>query len=291
MNVDEQIVHYFRCPDDGGRLHPGRDWLRCEVCGREFPRLGDRVFELKTLAPKPVNSSAQAGYEAFHAAELTLHGQPPGWGDFGDANPGKREFVRRERAAIAALLGDRAEGVLVDVSGGVGNYSSFLADRARTVIHCELHVPSFAQASRDHAQLQNMFFARSEYLALPLADSSVDGAICTDTLIRGVEHERALLAEIRRVLKPDGRAVVDFQHHRFKRIQKRSPLAKCYELNDFLPLVAESGLVVERVQGIGFVPTRAVPREWAYGLLDKLSQLFVSPSRYLLVLSHEKNIQ
>jgi hypothetical protein len=81
--------------------------------------------------------------------------------------------------------------------------------------------------------------------------------------------------------------VVDFQHLRFQRIQGRSPLAKCYALNDFLSLVAEAGFAVERVQGIGYVPTRAVPWEWAYGLLDKLFQLFVSPSRYLLVLAHQ----
>lgn len=289
MNADEQIAQNFRCPDDGGRLHPDRENLRCEHCGREFPRLGDRVLELKALTPKAVNSVIQNDYESIHAVALTLSGHAPGsgWGDLDCANPGKREFVKRERTTIGALLGDRAEGVVVDVSGGVGNYSSFLAGRAQTAIHCELHVPSFAQACRQHAHRQNLFFARSDYLALPLADGGVDAAICTDTLVRGVEHERALLAEIRRILKPGGRAVVDFQHQRFKRIQKRSPLAKCYELNVFLSLATDSGFAVERVQGIGYVPTRAVPWEWAYGLLDKLFQLFVSPSRYLLVLTRK----
>lgn len=285
MNVDEKISLYFRCPDDGGRLQTDRETLRCDHCGREFPRRGVRVLELTALTPRAVNSAVQSAYETIHAMALTLDGHPPGWGDLASANPGKRAFVKHERAAIADLLGAKVQGVVTDVSGGVGNYSSFLAGRAQTAIHCELHVPSLVQASREHAQLQNLFFARSDYLALPLANGSVDGAICTDTLIRGVEHERALLAEIHRVLKPDGRAVVDFQHHRFKRIQKRSPLAKCYELDDFLRLVMESGFVVERVQGIGYVPTRAVPWEWAYVLLDKLFKLFVSPSRYLLVLT------
>lgn len=290
MNADEQIVQCFRCPDDGGRLHAGREKLCCEHCGREFRRLGNRALELTALTPKAVNSSVQNGYEAIHAAELALDVNGPGWGDLDSANPGKREFVRHERATIAALLGDRAEGVVVDVSGGVGNYSSFLAGRARTVIHCELHVPSFAQACREHAQQQNLFFARSDYLALPLANGVADGVVCTDTLIRGVEHERALLAEICRILKPGGRAVLDFQHLRFQRFQKRSPLAKCYKLDDFLRLVVESGFAVERVQGIGYVPTRAVPWEWAYGLLDKLFKLFVSPSRYLLVLTRQEKI-
>lgn len=289
MNADEQIAQNFRCPDDGGRLQASREKLGCEHCGREFPRLGKRVLELTALVPKAVNSPEQAGYEVIHAAELTLHGHPPnsGWGNFGSATPGKREFVRHERAAIAALLGDRAKGVVVDVSGGVGHYSSFLSARAQTVIHCELHVPSLAQAWRENTYRQNMFFVRSDYLALPLADGSMDGAICTDTLIRGVDHERVLLAEIRRILKPEGRAVVDFHHHRFKRIQKRLPLAKCYDLNVFLNLVRDSGFTIAEVQGVGYVPTRAVPWESTYGLLNKLFQLFVSPSRYLVVLTRK----
>ena len=249
--------------------------------------LGPRIVELRSSTPRQVNSSAQAGYEVFHAAPLAgLQGHPPGWGDLASANPGKRVFVRRERAAIARLLGDRVAGRVVDVSGGVGNYSSYLAQWAQLVVHCELHVPSFAQACRNHGHLPNMLFARSEYLALPLAEASVDGAICTDTLIRGPQHDRALLEEIRRILKPGGRAVVDFQHHRFKRIQKRSPLAICYELEEFTNMAEQSGLAVRQVQGIGYVPTRAVPWEGAYDFMDLLFRLAVSPSRYLLAMDN-----
>jgi SAM-dependent methyltransferase len=285
MLLDEQIERYFRCPDDGGRLLVSEASLRCEHCGKEFARQAPRVFELKAYTPKAVNSTVQSGYESIHAAPLSLEQQGgQGWGDLSKAHPGKRAFVKHERETIAALLGERVGGVVVDVFGGVGNYSGFLADRAQTVIHCELHAPSLVQAWQAHSQRQNMVFVRSDYLALPIADAVADGVVCTDTLIRGPEHERGLLAEIRRILKPEGRAVVDFQHHRFQRIQKRSPLAKCYELKDFLALVNESGLSVIGVHGIGYVPTRLVPWEWAYSLLDWSLRPFVQPSRFLLVL-------
>lgn len=283
-----RFMQHARCPDDGGLLRAGERSLRCTHCGREFHRLGERVFELKSAAPKPVNSSVQSGYAALHAEALTLEAQPPGWGDLAGAPPGKRAFVRRERQAIAELLADRGAGVVVDVSGGVGNYSSYLAAAARTVIHCELHVPSFAQACRDHGEIDNMVFVRGDYLALPLADASADGVICTDTLIRGVEHERALLAEIRRILKPGGRAVVDFHHHRFRRIQKRSPLAKPYLRAEFERLTVQAGFRVERTQGIGYIPARAVPWEWSYRVFDSLARLMVPPSRYLVVLAREE---
>lgn len=290
-NKGETAAHFMRiacCPDDGGRLQAGGYGLRCTHCGRAFRRLNECVFELKSAAPKPVNSSVQSGYETLHAAALTLEGQPPGWGDLAGAPPGKRVFVRRERKAIADLLADAGAGVVVDVSGGVGNYSSYLAERARMVIHCELHVPSFAQACRDHGSVGNMVFVRGDYLGLPLTDASVDGVVCTDTLVRGGEHEHALLAEIRRVLKPGGRAVVDFHHYRFRRIQKRSPLAKPYSRAEFEKLIAQAGLRVERAQGIGYIPVRVVPWEWSYRIFDILASLMVPPSRYLMVLRREE---
>lgn len=280
---------YFRCPDDAGQLLQGEKSLSCERCGRVFGNQAERLFDLPGLAPKAVNSTVQPGYESIHAETLSLEKQAPsGWGDLSKASSGKRAFVKHERRAISKLLGNAGAGVVVDVSGGVGNYSGYLAQRARMVIHCELHVPSIAQAWRDHGQRQNMIFARSDYLALPLADGVADGVVCTDTLIRGPLHERTLLAEIRRILKPGGRAVVDFQHLRFQHIQKRSPLAKCYPLADFLSLVEQSGLSVAEIMGIGFTPTRLVPWEWSYGLLDALLRLVVAPSRYLLVLEPAK---
>ena len=287
MHIDEVLAQIFACPDDGGNSLVAREDLRCELCARTFPRLGPRLFELKALLPKAINSVIQKDYEDAHSAAFTLDGQPPGWGGLATSNPGRRVFVKREREAISNLLGERAGGVVIDVSGGVGNYSGFLADKARTMIHCELHMPSIAQAFQEQSHPSNLFFARSDYLALPLRDAIVDGAICTDTLIRGDRHDRALLSEIRRVLKPGGRAVVDFHNHRFKRIQKRSPLANSYELANFLAMVKEVGFNVENVQGIGYVPTRAVPREAGYDLINALFRRLVSPSRYLVVLSRK----
>jgi hypothetical protein len=282
-----QIDTFFRCPDDGGQLRADESFLECGQCGKTFTRKAPRVFDLNAATPKAVESTAQSGYESIHAVPFSLADvSGVGWGDLQIATAGTRAFVKHERQFISALLGRNAFGFMVDVSGGVGNYSGFLAEKARTVVHCELHVPSLLHAWREHKSKPNMIFIRSDYLALGIADGIADAVVCTDTLVRGEKHERALLVEILRILKPDGRAVVDFQYHRFQRIQKRSPLVKCCDLENFLRLVSESGLAVTGIHGIGYVPARLVPAEWTYHFLDWLIRPFVQPSRFLLVLEH-----
>ena len=56
-----------------------------------------------------------------------------------------------------------------------------------------------------------MIFLRVDYLKLPFSQA-LDYVICLDTLIRGRDHERGLLASIRDALKPGGHAVLDFHN-------------------------------------------------------------------------------
>lgn len=52
---------------------------------------------------------------------------------------------------------------------------------------------------------------RVDYFALPFR-RSIDRLLCLDTLIRGEDHEKALLNEIAKAIASDGRAIVDFHH-------------------------------------------------------------------------------
>jgi hypothetical protein len=53
----------------------------------------------------------------------------------------------------------------IDISGGVGNYSIFLSDFVKVIIHCELHISSIIEAY--NGKRNNMIFVRSPYLKLP----------------------------------------------------------------------------------------------------------------------------
>ncbi len=105
--------------------------------------------------------------------------------------------------------------------------------------------------------------------ALPLDDGTCDGALCTFTLCT-VPDPSAVLAEVRRVLRPQGRfhflehglapdpKVVAFQH-RMEPLQRR--LADgCHLTRDPLALAGEAGFVADGVEqryGAG-------PKAWSY---------------------------
>jgi SAM-dependent methyltransferase len=229
------------------------------------------------------------GYLQIRGEQFRLD-QPAGangWGYLPSAHPGYRAFVRAERE----LIRDRLRGskdTLVDVSAGVGNYSIYLAQFFRRVIHCELHVPSLASAIRSAMGKANIFFVRSDYMALPVKDSSTDAVVCTDTLERGPEHEKWLLNEIIRIMKPGGVATIDFHNDRFGRAVKRSKDVVFYDLARFEDLLRDVGFSQYAVMPIGYVPTRCVPHEGTYHSLDRVFRLFAPPSRYLLTLYKPK---
>src|SRR5947208_1409160 len=50
------------------------------------------------------------------------------------------------------------------------------------------------------------------FRVLPSLRSSIDRLLCLDTLIRGQDHEKALLNQIERATASEGRAIVDFHH-------------------------------------------------------------------------------
>jgi hypothetical protein len=59
--------------------------------------------------------------------------------------------------------------------------------------------------------LENVFFLRVDYFALPFS-RSIDRLLCLDSLIRGKDHEKALLNQIQKAISGQGRAIIDFHH-------------------------------------------------------------------------------
>jgi SAM-dependent methyltransferase len=103
--------------------------------------------------------------------------------------------------------------ILCDVSAGVGDYSLAYARHFKWVLHCDLSIDAlrYALARSRRMGLQNVFFLRVDYFALPF-HRSLDRLLCLDTLIRGEDHERALLSQIQRAISSEGQAIVDFHH-------------------------------------------------------------------------------
>ena len=268
-------LQLLSCPNDGSPLAlSGSGGLHCAGCGARFPLLENDLVE---LMPSQFPSwGAQEDGSALAKVEQAYHGifmikfawieNPVGWGSFSTASAGYRAFVNEEFKLILKLLAPSPTAIAVDVSGGVGNYSVPLAGHVAAMFHCELDPESIQAAYRRGAR-KNMVFIRTPYLKLPFRSGSVDHVICTDTLIRGPEHELRLLSEITRILKKGGRAVVDLHN---------SPLffsnkaVYSYTSGRLRSLLEDAHIDSYELFPFGHIPLALVPNDPLFRLLNRL---------------------
>ena len=124
---------------------------------------------------------------------------------------GETFSVGREMAIINRWLQPERGGVFLDVGTSHGLYARNIAHRFReagttgTVIALDISLPMLERARDLVAQkgYTTIDLVRARGQALPVADGSVDGVVNGGTFNEMGQQARAL-AEVRRVLKPDG---------------------------------------------------------------------------------------
>jgi len=104
-------------------------------------------------------------------------------------------FARRQAAGRRVL----------DVACGEGYGSALLARVAQAVLGVDLDADTVAHAGERYAALANVRFVQGSATALPVPDASIDVVVSFET----IEHlpradQPRMLAEIARVLRPDG---------------------------------------------------------------------------------------
>ncbi len=133
--------------------------------------------------------SIAAGYDAWYAT------------------PVGRLVDRLEKNAVLGLIGDRAEGVALDLSCGTGNYALALAERGLRVVGVDVSAPMLRVARAKSAQAKlDIRWLRADASALPFRA----GAFDLTTIVLGLEFTAEpgpVLQEAHRVLKPGGRLV------------------------------------------------------------------------------------
>ena len=194
--------------------------IECKSCGRKFPIFEDGVVEL--LPRRPAKSPAGAT-DNYWWGYLQEFGKPYRQDEdaiaWGAPEAFNEDWMRKRLRQVEAVrpltveLGASHSHVLCDIAAGAGNYTLAYAAHFKTVLHCDLSVENLNYAARKARRLgiQNMFFLRMDYFAPPF-HKSLDRVICFDTLIRGEQHETAVLGSIARGLKNEGRAVMDFHN-------------------------------------------------------------------------------
>lgn len=108
---------------------------------------------------------------------------------------------------IQRLMGPVAGGLALDIGCGTGYTTRHVFGEARTV-YLDGHQPNLRyceeSAARDAA---DVFSVLSDAICLPFAPGIFDHVLCSEVL-EHLENDDAAVAEIARVLAPDGRVVI-----------------------------------------------------------------------------------
>lgn len=149
-------------------------------------------------------------------------------------------LMQVEERAVCELLPEVRGKRVLDLACGTGRYARILRERGARVIAFDFSLEMLARGENNFAR------AQADLAALPLRDASADVIVC-GLAVGHVEHLEGALAEMKRVLAPQGTLVYsDF--HAATRKWKRTFRAKnrTYAVQHFPRTEAEHRRAVER---------------------------------------------
>jgi SAM-dependent methyltransferase len=198
---------------------------------------------------------------------------------------GLHYWLGYEYALVLTVISAGAGQRWIDVGAGAHSIFPYLvaAHRDVTVLGVDITDRLPEQVARGRRAVRSrltrpgqVHWARGDARRLPLADASVDGATAVSTLEHLTEDhdDRTALAEIARVLRPGGEAIVTVPFGpEGSKIEERAgePFQRVYSPDTLSKSFIEpSGLILERWMPYGerlplYAATRRLPR-WADGL-------------------------
>jgi SAM-dependent methyltransferase len=285
-----EFVKHLRCPDDAAELRASGHEVSCPRCGRHFPVIGDRIVEIlpskvAQLPEAALDSRYGTNYRRAFLESASSTNSAVAWGapeDVGERWAGVRKRHAGQVMAFLRKMDSSNLDSFCDFSGGSGYCTYEAAKVYKLVFHCDLSVDSLVYASRKAIDLgiRNALFVRADYFAPPFA-TSVDHAVCLDTLIQGRWHEERLLASVRGALSPGGAAVVDFHnwwHNPLRRLgllRQNFPKGGSYSASGLKSLLKSSGVDEFELQ-------RFVQEIGTNGRAGRLLKRFIPATRFLV---------
>jgi ubiquinone/menaquinone biosynthesis C-methylase UbiE len=127
----------------------------------------------------------------------------------------ERDAHAAEQALAAARLARCPDGGdLLDVPCGFGRHAVPLAEAGYRVVGVDRSKPLLEEARRRANGARWPKLTQADYRKLPFGDASFDAAVCLFSSLGylGDEEDTRVLAEIGRVLRPEGRLVIEIFH-------------------------------------------------------------------------------
>lgn len=159
-----------------------------------------------TARPGRATAAARAGgpmrgkrhyydrFSAFYDAFVRMHSR--------DRQGGMRDF-------LAAVAAPRPEETVLDLCTGTGSCALRLAESGARLIGVDFSAGMLRQARRKAAGHPRIHWVQADARALPFPAGTVDRVTCAYAMYElAAEARRRLLAEVARVLRPDGRFVM-----------------------------------------------------------------------------------
>jgi ubiquinone/menaquinone biosynthesis C-methylase UbiE len=130
------------------------------------------------------------------------------------ADDERQDEARAQALAAARLSYCPAGGELLDVPCGFGRHAIPMADAGFRVTGVDRSPSLLSEARRRAGESGGPSFVEADYRSLPFADESFDAAmnLFTSLGFLGDEEDTNVLAEIRRVLRPGARLVIETMH-------------------------------------------------------------------------------
>lgn len=210
----------------------------------ELPEAARRLWE---LSRQEIAGWPQLAHDALRLEQRLAERQPDSRALFAGM-AGEWERLRAELygegftgAALTALL--PPEWVVADLACGAGSVTARLAPHVARVVAVDAS-PEMLAAARQRARgLANVELHEADLSALPVADGACDGALLLLALTH-LERPAAALAEMARILRPGGRAVVvDLLHHDRDDFRRRmGQLRNGFRKGELARLLSEAGL-------------------------------------------------
>ncbi len=124
----------------------------------------------------------------------------------------KSIWGKGEKITLTVLKKEKLNGAWLDLAAGDGRYVTELLDKVDQLIVSDIDEKALEIISENypnHPKLKIQIFDMTQ--KLPFVGKQFDGVFCVGTLhIFGAQQLKFIFSEIKRVLKPKGKIIIDF---------------------------------------------------------------------------------